>query len=253
MLDVRILLGQLRITEAEADVYLMMLKGVQSAREITSATARSRPTVYYALSALERRGLIVKLGNSEEYRYQVEPLSRLKTMLQEQEDAIATAKTQLDEFITMHQQRSPGDNRPHVAYYEGVQAVKNIIMESLYCRNRKIDSLVSSDNFFWQLGEDFVEHYAELRHTLGISSRNLWGKAVSREGVNKDHQKALIRLLPDSMGDRLRTTIFIYDDVVLYVSLLSGGYALAVHSAEHSEMMRAFYEVFWGLGKSLEI
>ena len=75
MLDARNLLAQLQLTEAEIDVYLVMLKGAGSAREVINSTNRSRPTVYYALSALERRGLITKQGNSEEYRFQVEPLS----------------------------------------------------------------------------------------------------------------------------------------------------------------------------------
>lgn len=108
MLDARSLLAQLQLTEAEIDVYLVMLKGVGSAREVINSTGRSRPTVYYALSALERRGLITKQGNSEEYRFQVEPLNRLKTILQEQEDSLETAKSQLEEFMQMHQERQPG-------------------------------------------------------------------------------------------------------------------------------------------------
>ncbi len=253
MLDARNLLAQLQLTEAEIDVYLVMLKGAGSAREVINSTNRSRPTVYYALSALERRGLITKQGNSEEYRFQVEPLSRLKTILQEQEDSLETAKSQLEEFMQMHQERQPGDHRPQIAFYEGLQAVKNIIMESLYCHSRKIDSLVPSDNFFWQLGPDFVEHYVELRHTLGISTRNLWGKSVPRESIEKYYQKAQLRLLPEGMGDQFRTTIFMYDDAVLYVSSLASGYALVVRSREHSEMMRVFYDTLWGLGKNIEL
>jgi sugar-specific transcriptional regulator TrmB len=251
MLDARNLLTQMQLTEAEIDVYLVMLKGAQSAREVINSTGRSRPTAYYALSALERRGLITKQGNSEEYRYQVEPLSRLKTILQEQEDTLVAAKSQLEEFIQMNQDRQPGDHRPQIAFYEGLQAVKNIIMESLYCHSRKIDSLVPSDNFFWQLGPDFVEHYVALRQTLGITTRNLWGKSVPRESIEEYYQKAQLRQLPDGMGDRFRTTIFMYDDAVLYVSSLASGYALVVRSREHSEMMRVFYDTLWGMGKDI--
>lgn len=252
MLDTRSLLAQLHLTEAEIDVYLVLLKGVQSAREVINLTGRSRPTVYYALSSLERRGLIAKQGNSEEYRFQIEPLSRLKTILQDQEDSLETAKSQLAEFIEQHQERQPGD-RPQIAFYEGLQAVKNIIMESLYCHSRKIDSLVPSDNSFWQLGPEFIEHYVELRHTLDITTRNLWSKSVPRESIKKYYQKDQLRLLPDGMSDQFRTMIFMYDDVVLYVSSLTSGYALVVRSREHSEMMHVFYGAIWGLGKNIEL
>lgn len=247
MLDTRAMLAKLDLTEAEIDVYLIVLKGVQSAREIISATTRSRPTVYYALNALERRGLITRSGNSEEYRYQVEPLTRLKAILQAQEDTLAVTRTQLEEFMAIHQE---GDRQPQVVFYEGLQAVRGVILESLYCRSGKIDSIVPSDNFFWQLGSDFVDQYTELNYTLGISTRNLWDKSIKRGGSEEHYQKTEIRVLPDSMRDKFSTTVFIYDDLVLNILLRASGYAFMVRSREHSEMMRVFYDTLWGLGKS---
>lgn len=252
MLDTRNLLAQLELTEAEIDVYLVMLKGAHSAREVINSTGRSRPTAYYALSALERRGLVTKQGNSEEYRFRVEPLSRLKIILQEKEDLLETAKSQLEEFIQIHQDKQPGDYRPQIDFYEGVQAVRSIIMESLYCHGRKIDWLMPTDSFFWQLGPDFVEHYVELRYTLGINTRDLWGKSVPRDSFEAHHQEAQLKLLPEGLGEQFRTTIFMYDDVVLYVSSLVSGYALVIRSREHSEMMRVFYDTLWGLGKNIK-
>ncbi len=247
MLDARAMLAKLDLTEAEIDTYLMVLKGVQSAREIISATTRSRPTVYYALTALERRGLIVKFGNSEEYRYQAEPLTRLKAILQDREDSLAVTRIQLEEFMSMYQE---SDKQPQVTFYEGIQAVKGVIMESLYCRSGKIDSIVPSDNFFWQLGSDFVDQYTELNYTLGISTRNLWDKSIKKDSTEEYYQKAEIRVLPDSMRDKFSTTVFIYDDLVLNVLPRASGYAFVVRSREHSEMMRVFYDTLWGLGKS---
>lgn len=246
MLDARAMLAKLDLTEAEIDVYLMLLKGVQSAREIISATTRSRPTVYYALTALERRGLVAKSGNSEEYRYQAESLTRLKAILQDQEDSLAVTRTQLEEFMAIHQE---SDKQPQVTFYDGIQAVKGVIMESLYCRSGKIDSIVPSDNFFWQLGSDFVDQYIELNYTLGISTRNLWDKSIKKDGAEKYYQKTEVRVLPDSMRDKFSTTVFIYDDSVLNILPRASGYAFVVRSVEYSEMMKAFYTVFWELGK----
>ena len=247
MLDARAMLAKLDLTEAEIDVYLMVLKGVQSAREIISATTRSRPTVYYALTALERRGLITRSGNSEEYRYQAEPLTRLKAILQAQEDTLAITRTQLEEFMAIQQE---GDRQPQVVFYEGLQADRGVILESLYCRSGKIDSIVPSDNFFWQLGSDFVDQYTELNYTLGISTRNLWDKSIKKGGSEEYYRKTETRILPDSMRDKFNTTVFIYDDLVLNILPRASGYAFVVRSREHSEMMRVFYETLWGLGKS---
>ena len=52
-------------------------------------------------------------------------------------------------------------------------------------------------------------------------------------------------MLPGGLGERFRSTIFMYDDQVLYISSLASGYALLVKSAEHVEMMHALYGVLW--------
>ena len=86
MLDTRLLLSGLDLSEAEIDIYLAMLQGAATPREIVKATGRSRPTVYYALGSLERRGLLSKTGLPDERSYRVEPLDRLKRILQQKED-----------------------------------------------------------------------------------------------------------------------------------------------------------------------
>lgn len=249
MLDTRLLLSGLDLSEAEIDIYLAMLQGAATPREIVKATGRSRPTVYYALGSLERRGLLSKTGLPDERSYRVEPLDRLKRILQQKEDQLSDLQSQLVEFVRQHELRPQADRKPHISFYEGVSAVRNVIMESLYSHGRHIDSLVPSDNFFWQLGPGFVEQYVEMRHTLGITTRNLWGKGVNQDILDQYYEKAQIRMLPQGMGDRFRTTIFLYDDSVLYISSLASGYALIVRSAEHIEMMRLMYEVLWEQGK----
>lgn len=247
MLNTRNLLAQLQLTEAEIDTYLILLKGAQSAREVIDHTGRSRPTVYYALSALERRGLITKQGNSEEYRFVVEPLSRLKMILQEQEDLLESAKLQLEEFIEINESRQSSSHRPQIIIHDGLSAIKNIIMESLYCRSQKIDSLISSDDFFWRLGSDFIEHYLDLRSTMGVATRDLFSRGVSSDNIRQHYGDIGSSQITNKIGDRFRTTLFIYDDAVLHISFLSNGYALMVRSGEHYEMIRGFYDVLWGL------
>lgn len=249
MLDTRTLLMNLDLSESEVDVYLAMLKGALTARDIVKSTNRSRPTVYYALGALERRGLLSKTGLPDERRYRIESLKRLKAVLDDKEEGIQAMRVQLDEFVRQNQAREQGDRKPQVSFYEGVSAIRNVIMETIYTHKRQIDTLVPSDNFFWQLGPDFVEQYVELRHTMGVKTRNLWGKGISQDIINEFYDKAEIRMLPEGMGDQFRTTMFMYDDCVLYISSLASGYCLLVRSAEHIEMMRVLYDSMWAIAQ----
>ena len=80
MQEPRKILQQLGLSESEVEVYLAMLQGLISAREIIKMTRQKRPTVYYALSCLEKRGLISKTGKEGARRFALEPLERLQTI-----------------------------------------------------------------------------------------------------------------------------------------------------------------------------
>jgi sugar-specific transcriptional regulator TrmB len=251
MIDPRALLAKLDLTEAEIEVYLAMLGGALAARDIVKVSGRSRPTVYYALTALERRGLLSKTGLEGEQRFKVEPLQRLITIAEEKQSELKQVRSDLGQFVAQKGTSGAGDNKPHVSFYEGTAGVRNVIMESLYCHKRHIDSIVPTQNFFWQLGSDFVDHYVATRHNLGLSTRNLWGVTIEQQIINRYYQKSEIRMMPSGLGNRFRTTIFLYDDKVLYVSSLASGYALLVSSTEHAEMMQALYESVWKQSKPL--
>lgn len=245
MIQPRAFLSKLDLSDAEIDVYLALLKGAQAAREIIATTGRSRPTVYYALSALEKRGLLSKTGLTEDQRIRVESPKRLKTIIQQKQDDVEALQVEVEDFLGQFQKTPKADKHPSVSFYEGVAAVRNVIMETVYTHSRKIDTLVPAHNFFWQLGPDFVEKYVELRHTLGVKTRNLWATKIDQGVIDQYYDKADIRMLPGGLGERFRSTIFMYDDQVLYISSLPSGYALLVRSAEHIEMMRALYGILW--------
>lgn len=251
MLEPRSLLARLNLSESEIDVYLALLNGAQAARDIVQTTGRSRPTVYYALSALERRGLLSKTGLDDDQKFRLEPLSRLQTIVRHKQQEVESLDNELAEFVLQFKPSEKGDHKPNVAFYEGVSAVRNVIMETVYCHSRHIDTLVPTRNFFWQFGPDFVEKYVELRHTLGVKTRNLWQDPVEQQIIDQFYDKAEIRLMPGGLGDRFRSTVFMYDDCVLYISSLASGYALLVRSSEHRELMRELYGVVWDLSKPL--
>ncbi len=252
MLDPKLFLSQLSLSDSETDVYLAMVKGALAARDIVQVTGRSRPTVYYALTALEHRGLISKTGLEDDKRFRLEPLSRLSTIIDAKQAELDFVKKQSEEFVAQYQSKHNGDHKPQVAFYEGLDAVRNIIMETVYAKSRHIDSLVPTDNFFWQLGPEFVQRFVDTRRRRRITTRNLWGETVEPDILKKYYEKAEIRMLPGDTGKKFESTIFMYDQSVLYISSLSSGYALLVESKEHYALIQAMYDVMWGASQKLK-
>lgn len=247
------ILAQLGLTDSEVKVYLAMCRGLKTARDIIKATRQKRPTVYYALSKLEERGLVRKTGRGGEERFAVEPPERLKTIADRQKAEATKLEKEVAELIPSLATKTAGLEKPHVSFYEGVEAVKNVIMETLYCRDRHIDSIAPNDNFFWQVGQSFADAYVSERVARRIGTRNLW-EAIREPKLIKKYYEGLsdIRILPAAMHGKFVTTIFLFDDKALYISSLKNAYALLVTSKEHHDTMQALFDGLWSASKAVK-
>jgi sugar-specific transcriptional regulator TrmB len=238
---------ELGLSESEATIYLSMIAGVTTARDLVKTTGFKRPTVYYCLGTLEKRGLISKNGLAGDKRFSVEPLERLSIIAGEKAAAAARLKEKIVATIPLlTAQRGPTNTKPAVAFFEGTEAVKTVVMDMLYCKDGQIKSVVPSDNFFWQVGEEFVEHFVSERRKRRIKTRNLWCAPIEK-GLVKEYYEGLseIRILPSIMRDKFMTTVFLYDDKTLYVSSKKNSYCILITSKEHNETMQAWFEGLW--------
>ena len=246
------LLRKLQLSDSEIQLYLAMLsRGAMQANELVKATRGKRPTVYYALRQLLDRGLVKNIAGQGTKRFQAEPPDTLLTMLalrQEELKALADeVRTSLPDF---NANKVSSEGVPSVTFYEGLDAMKQVVMETLYCKSRHIDSLAPRDNFFWQIGQTFSQKYIDERVSRKITTRNLWEQPLKPEILVRSYKGlSNVRILPPVMHGKFRSTVFIYDDKVMYISSLARSYVLLVQSQEHHELMKAMYEGLWESSK----
>ncbi len=237
----------LGLSDSEVTVYLAMISGVLTARDLVKVTSLKRPTVYYALGCLEKRGLISKTGLTGDKKFAVEPVTKLVTLAKEQVTAANTLQQQLERSLpALAASVTAADQKPVVAFYEGIAAVKSVIMEMLYCHSRQVYSIVPKDNFFWQVGGQFVEQFMQERLRHDITTRNLWEVPIAKTIFSKYYQgRADVRILPSVMQQAFDSTIFLYDNKTLYVSSKKQSYCVLITSQEHTDTMRALFEGLW--------
>lgn len=240
-------LARLGLVDSEIKVYLAMLGGARKVAEIMKTTRQKRPTVYYALAKLAERGLLRKTGRADE-PYQPEPAERLRTVAENRVKEAGEIAKEIDGLIPHLGPKSGRLEKPQVAFYEGVEAVKNVIMETLYCKDRHIDSIAPRDNFFWGIGQSFAASYVAERARRKIKTRNLWEAPIDPKRMREQDYRGLseIRVLPKVMHGRFSTTVFLFDDKTLYISSLKNAYALLVTSQEHHDAMTAMFDGLWG-------
>ena len=252
------LLKQLGLTDSEVTVYLAMCRGLVRVQDVMKATRLKRPTVYYALARLQERGLIHHTSKGSGERYGVEPAERLVTIAKRQVKESSDLEKEIVALAPSLTEKSLPGEHPHVSFYEGVDAIKNVIMETLYCRVRHIDSIAPNDNFFWQVGGNFAETYVSERARRLIKTRNLWesdfGAKHFRKGLYQDLYRGIseIRIVPPAMRGKSATTIFLFDEKTLYISSLKNAYALLVTSQEHNDAMKAMFDGLWAASKPIK-
>lgn len=245
-------LAELGLSDSEITVYLAMVSGAETARDLVKSTSLKRPTVYYALGSLEKRGLVSRNGKAGEKGFSLEPVERLAVLAKEKVAETTSLQEKIDEMVpTLSAKHSPVDQKPAVAFYEGVDAVKGVVMDMLYCKNRRIHSIAPQENFFWQVGKEFVERFVTERIKREIRTKNLWETPISKDLMRKYYEGiSEVRILPKVMHGKFDTSIFIYDDKTLYVSSKKNGYAVLITSQEHADTAQAMFDGLWSVSKS---
>ena len=246
-----IYLKALGLSNSEVTVYLAMTSGIRRAADLVKTTKLKRPTVYYALGCLEKRGLISKTGKEGDKKFSLTPLERLVSMAESKVKESEQLKNNIQALIpNLKAQKPAADLRPTVEFFEGVEAVRYAILDMLYCKNGQINSVVPKENFFWQVGEEFVERFVSERAARKIRTQNLWEAPIDEAVIKKYYQGlSQIRILPPVMASRFTSTVFMYDDKVLYVSSLKNSYCVLITSQEHHDTMQAWFDGLWAGSK----
>jgi sugar-specific transcriptional regulator TrmB len=244
MRTIKKILTELGVSEKEASVYIHMIQGIRDAKDLLKITDFKRPTLYYVLTSLEKRGLVKRqlIGGTKKYIPEnpevLIHLAKKKALEMEELE-----KSLLELLPTLVKQKI---EKPNVSLFEGHEAVKSVIMSTLYTKNHHIDCIAPSNNFFFGVGEHFVKKYVEERRKRKISTRNLWEEKIASLEINDLYRDiSSIRVLPKIMKGKWKTTIFIHDHDTLYVSSYDNAYAILIKSEEHAEMMRCIFDGLW--------
>lgn len=247
--DVLISLG---LTSTEAEIYICMMNNIRTAKEIIKYTNLKRPTVYYALTNLEHRGLISKKNNHLDHEYAVSSLDVLSGLAEKKRLESESIVEEVSMMIpSLKNKMADKDSKPSVAFYEGIETVKNILLSTAYCKGKSIKTIIPKDSFFWQLEDKhFINEYVDRRVRNGVKTQSLWEKKLDDKIFSKFYKNISdIKLLPSNMHNAFSTSVFIYDDKVMYISSIENAYCIIVTSAEHCEMMSALFEGLWGYAK----
>lgn len=242
------------VSELEASVFLAVLAlGEASAVQVATQAELNRITTYQALKRLEERGMIVRRAYRRK-KVKVFAASSYETLLEKLQDRARVAVEDASDFLEMKSEfarrGSVDHKKPTVEFFEGRNAIKRILSDTLVCRPTEIVSF-SSPEALKVLPAAELETYWRQRTALKIPTRGIvpeTPEARSRFTAQKN-LKELRRLKFVPLEQYLfEAEIDIYaNNVAVMVMELGNEHGFILRSPSVAKNWKAVFELVWAL------
>jgi len=240
------LLQKIGFKDKKAKVYLACLElGQSTAQKIAHKANVERTSIYAILDSLREDGLLVSTINKKTQYFIPESPNKLVDLLQEKTNL---ASGFLPMLLSLY---SNTDTKPKILFYEGKENIKEIMNDTLSCREKKLRDLAAIKNIVELLGETFLVHYLEKRVKLGIRVNSLRVETKELDNwyfkANNKETLRTTRFLPQDVS--FDVACLIYDNKVALISSKKESFGFIVESLEFSQMMKTLYDLIWSVSK----
>ncbi len=235
------------LSEKEAKVYLGSLElGETSVQNIAIKAGVNRPTTYFILGELAKKGLVSHRERDKKTLYSAESPENLKKLLESQkqrlienEDSISSAIPQLSALFRT------AKNRPVVRIYEGIEGQATMRSGAAADNEAEIFSFTALDELY-----DAFPHYSEThekeRQASGTKTSVIY---THRDGPFKDADTDKLRTRRYVPRDRFPFTgsLTIHPKAgKVYISIYKKHLLAAViESSDVADMLMAIWRLAW--------
>jgi sugar-specific transcriptional regulator TrmB len=245
-------LKSLGLTDTEAQIYSTLLSFDDlSPNTLVNETELQRTTIYHALKTLEQKGLVSKRLKNSKLNYSANNPKDIERYLDHQIESIKGKKQELRSLLPALLKLTKNKNNTFkVNQYEGIEGIKNIIDEALYCHSRHWEIIAPKKNFFSEFDPKYAKYFLNTRLENRIIARSLWegpdwGRILTEEEIAKRNP----RYLPAIMYGKFKSVILLFDDKLALIPSLKEKTAVMIQSQEIHETMLAMFEGLWANSK----
>lgn len=234
-------LKDIGLTDNEAQIYTCALElGQTTILKIARASEIKRSTVYSVIESLKQKGLIKVEIKGLKSLYVAESPERLEVMLENRRNEF---KNVLPEFLALYNLK---DTQSTIKYYEGLEALKNIYLETLREINPREEYLVITNQEKWfYLDPDFAAKYIEKRAELHIDIKLLFQDSpIARE--HKKYERNFnekIKILP--AGTELRVDTIILPRKLIITQTIAPISVIVIENQSVIEMQKTLFSIAW--------
>lgn len=244
---------KLGLTGNEKTIYLFLLKhGHVIASIISKRLFIKRVTTYASLMSLERRGLVTSYKKNDVTFFEAVPpkviLNICSEMLAESialRNEAATIMPTLEKMA--EEQKNPiVDIKGKIKYYEGLNAVKNLIDETIETKNTE-QLCFGLNNFHVEHMADEWKKYTQKRVSNGIKVRSLQPDtdAAIKYKQRDGSELRITKLVPHDIYPTKCELNIIGDTIALFTAYGEQPAGMKIHNKEMAQALRSLFELAW--------
>ena len=248
---------RLGLTDTEAHIYRAGLEVPSiGVHELTKETNIKRPTIYHALETLLQKGLISKKGTGKRLVFVMSNPENLKRLLDSRIREIEEEKKSIDDFIPILLTATNKETTNiQTVQYEGIEGIKSVVEEALYCKSRHWDILAPTQNFFSEFDKSYAAYFMNARNSRGLTARTLWEpRPIEKRSTSRILSVEQIRArnpryLPEHLIGKFKSVLIIFDDKVAVITSLQQKTAILITSQEIHDTISTLFEGLWMVSK----
>lgn len=222
--------------------------------ELSKQTHIKRPTVYHALQTLSEKGFISKKGTGSKLVFCMVSPDKVKKLIDQKIQQLEERKNSLDELAIFFAKNTLKEaDKTKVEHYEGIDGMKLVIEEALYCRSRHWDIMAPKKNFFSEFDKEYATYFMETRKKRKIQARSLWDKEWTKTLSAEELSQRQPRSLPATLTKKFRSVIILFDDKLAIISSYASLSAILIQSKEVHDTVEALFEGLWTVSEEYKI
>src|SRR3989338_5531194 len=234
-------LRDIGLSEKEATIYLASLSlGSSTVLKIARRSNMKRTTVYSVIDTLKEKGLIRIDLKGLKQKYIAENPEKLEVMLERRANEF---QNKLPEFMALYKLKGEEST---IKYYTGLEAMKNIYMDTLKEIKIHEDYLVIANQEKWYtLQSEFAQKFIEAQAKLKINICLLFQDSpIARE--QKKFEKNFnrkIKILP--AGTPLNVDTLLLPNKLIVLELTPPYMTVVIENKSLIELHREMFELIW--------
>jgi len=239
----------LGLNDSETKIYLAVLKsGPETVQNIAKSVGLSRVTVYAAIEALTRQGLMTSVEKGKKQFYASEPPERIVSLAENKTTQMQAIISEIKENIQELKLVQSGD-KPVVKMFEGVEAFAAIQEDVLLSETSRICEFGNIDEIdrVYPYGQEARKKYFG-RLAQKPAERQLIFLSKEKKQRTVEPNKT-IKYLPDSYNFNFTGDIFFYDDKIWLSNFKDRQLAVMIQNKELKDVVQSMFDIIW---KTLE-